>query len=539
MQSQNGQIQAYTHIIIGAGSAGCVAAKRIAENEDFNALLVEAGPDAGFNDSEIPNGVQDARRVPMKGQTNVFDERIDWNVPVSISGGVPMIVPQAKIVGGGSSINGGTALRSTKADSDEWIALGNDAWDFHSVSRAYDNLEDDPLRETHGEHPIVRTARREAGRIQDAFLKGAESTGLRWTDDFNETDAEGSGASPVCRSGTRRISAANTFIDPIRHQGRISILADTQVDRILIEGTRAAGVVLTDGSTIPASHEVVVSAGAIFSPAILQKSGIGPSKLLLDLGIDVVIDLPVGESLSDHPCIPVVARLKPGSYTEGDYSLQMQARWSSTSRQGATDLQMVCFSYIYAQAPDAGVKQRGLGGGVSGHVAGIGCNVNKPTSLGTVRVTAKDGVTYPEVDPHYLESDEDLRAARELVRRAFAVMSSAPMRGVLGPPLELDSAIIEDNDTLDEYIKSHFSSTYHFCGSCRMADTSKGGVVDQSGRVYGVQGLRVCDAGVLPTVPAANTMWSTMMFAHRIGCSIRDGQDVQRVEPGRDDARRK
>ena len=533
MQHQNGHLQGYTHVVIGAGSAGCVVARRIAENEEFKVVLVEAGPDAGFNDSKLSRGIRDARRVPMKGQTDAFDEGIDWNVPVNIPEGATMIVPQAKIVGGGSSINGGTALRSTKADSAEWAALGNDAWDFESVTRAYHDLENDSLRKTYGEHPIVRTARAEAGQIQEAFLKGAEKTSLRWVDDLNEVGAEGCGASPVCRSGTRRISAANTFIDPVRRQGNLIILADTQVHRVLVKDARAAGVVLTNGQTIAATHEVIVSAGAVFSPAILQRSGIGPSKLLSGLGINVIADLPVGESLSDHPCIPVVARPKPKSYAECDYSLQMQARWSSQSRQGAVDLQMVCFSYLYAQAPDPRVQQRSLGGTVSGHVAGIGCNVNKPTSLGSVRITSEDAFVYPEVDPHYLESNQDLYAAREVVRRAFAVLSSTSVQALLGPPIGIDSATIEDDNKLDKYIKSHFSSTYHFCGSCRMADRGKGGVVNQNGQVYGLQSLRVCDASILPTVPAANTMWSTMMFAHRIGCSIRDSQDVQRVGWGR------
>ena len=519
----------YTHIVVGAGSAGCVVTKRIAENEDFHVLLIEAGPDAGFDDSQAPLGIQDARRVPMKGQSELFDPRIDWSVPVTVFGGEVTNIPQAKILGGGSSINGGTALRNTQMDSDEWVALGNKAWDFQSVSRAYRELEGDQQSRKPGVHPIARMSRTEAGPIQEAFLKGAEEKGLSWVEDVDQAGIEGSGASPVCRRGSRRISAANTFIDPIRQQSNVNVLTGSQVDRLLIEGVKVKGVLLTSGQSITATREVIVSAGAIFSPAILQRSGIGPSKLLARLGIGVAIDLPVGENLSDHPCIPVVARPRPGSYAAGDYSLQMQARWSSQSNMGAMDLQMICFSYLYAPA-DPMVQQRSLGGTVDGHVAGIGCNVNKPLSLGTIRITGTDGMTYPEVNPHYLESDRDLHAAREVVRRAFSVIASQPMQEVLEPPIGIDTDTVENDEKLDQYIKSQFSSTYHFCGSCRMAARKKGGIVEQSGRVYGMKGLRVCDASVLPTVPAANTMWSTMMFAHRIGCSIRDGRDVCGLE---------
>ena len=531
MHTHDSHEQVYTHIVVGAGSAGCVVAKRIAENQAFNVLLIEAGPDAGFDASQEPIGIKDARRVPMKGQSDLFDPRIDWNVPVNIPGGGIMHVPQAKIVGGGSSINGGTALRNTQMDCDEWVALGNEAWDFESVCRAYEDLGGDQRSRKPGVHPIVRASRAEAGQIQEAFLKGAEKFGLSWIDDLDKAGVEGSGASPVCRRGSCRITAANTCIDPVRQQSDISILPQSQVDRLVIEGTRVRGLLLTNGKSISATHEIVLSAGAVFSPAVLQRSGIGPSKLLSQLGIGVVIDLPVGENLSDHPCVPVVARPKPGSYGAGDYSLQMQARWSSQSNVGAVDLQMVCFSYLYARA-DPMVQQRSIGGTVDGHVAGIGCNVNKPLSLGTIRITERDGSTFPEISPHYLESHQDLRAAREVVRKAFSVISSSPMQAVLGPPIGIDSDIIEEDEALDEYITGQFSSTYHFCGSCRMAAREKGGVVDQSGRVYGLEGLRVCDASILPTVPAANTMWSTMMFAHRIGCSIRDGREVLSVVKG-------
>ena len=518
----------YTHIVVGAGSAGCVVAARIAENGAFHVLLIEAGPDSDDKDQDMPGGIQDARRVPMKGQSKVYDPRMDWNLSVELPGLETMVVPQAKVMGGGSSINGGTALRSTVNDSKEWVELGNYAWDFESVYAVYENLENDELRGTHGLHPIVRTMPGQAGKIQKAFLEGATATGFRRVLDFNETGAEGVGPSPVCRQGDRRISSANTFIDPIRGQDNITILTDTLVDKILFSGTRACEVLLSGGQRILATHEIIISAGAIFSPAILQRSGVGRSSFLNCLGISTVADLPVGENLSDHPCIPVVAKPRNGAYLEGDYSLQMQARWSSSFTPNAIDHQLVCFSYLFAESPDPRVQQRGLAGTATGHVAGVGGNLNKPTSLGTVKIKSKDPQQHPTVNPNYLQTSHDRRSMRELVRRAYRVITSAPMQSAVGLPLGLDDQTIENDALLDMWITSQLSTTYHFCGSSRMAHQDCGGVVDQSGRVYGVQGLRVCDASILPTVPASNTMWTTMMFAERIGSSIRDRKEVSK-----------
>lgn len=516
----------YSHIVVGAGSAGCVVSARISENPKFHVLLIEAGPDYGADDVKMPPSLQDSRKVPMRGQSEVYDPKVDWNIDISMPDGSTMQVPQGKLIGGGSSINGGTALRHTEADSREWVELGNSEWNFDSCYEIYQSLEKDEMRGTKGPHPIVRVTDNETGKIQRAFVDGCVEYGLERVLDLNVTGSEGAGPSPVCRRGSNRVSLANTFIDPIRRRKNFSILSESAVDRVLFSGTRATGVELANSQIINATHEIVICASAILSPPILQRSGVGPSSPLQKHGIESIVDLPVGLNAYDHPCIPIVARPRPGAYKPDEYSLQCQARFSSSLRPGAIDHQLICFSYLYAQAPDPRVQQRSLAGATSGHVAGIGCNVNKPTSTGTIAIASRDVNELPIVTTNYMQTKNDRASARELVRVGWRVLTSEAMKQAVEEPIGLTQQDVDDDDKLDKFIMSNVTSTYHFCGTNRMASREKGGVVNQSGRVYGVQGLRVADASVCPTVPASNTMWTTVMIGERIGSAIRDGREV-------------
>jgi choline dehydrogenase len=514
----------FDHVIVGGGTAGCILAARLSEDPAHTVLLLEAGED--YAPGTTPGAVLDAKYVPMRGHAPTFDAQHDWGLTAHSRGGAGISVPQARIIGGGSAINGGIALRGAHADYAEWADFGNPEWTWEKVLPFFVAMENDPAPgDFHGQSgqvPINRATEEELATLQAAFIESATAAGAEYVYDLNAPDAHGVGPVPQTRVGDRRMSTAETHLEPARGRANLTVRGDALVSRVRFEGDRAVGVELADGTVVDAG-EVVLAAGAILTPAILQRSGVGPRDVVDALGVDLVIDLPVGDNLGDHFSIPLMAVPKPGAWDLSHFSLQTALRMSTKAQPNSLDGQLTMFSYLNARTTGEGTKGiAGTGSADIENVAGIGCVLNKPRSVGTVRATTTDPASVPQVDPNYLDQPVDWDAIRELVRVGWDVISRAPLADLLEAPIGITAELVADDAALDAFIEANAASGYHFTGTCLMAPRERGGVVDQQGLVHGLRGLRVADASIVPTTPAANSMLTTIMVAERVSAMIVD-----------------
>jgi choline dehydrogenase len=506
-------------VVVGGGAAGCIIAARLSEDPARAVVLVEAGHD--YAPGATPAGVLDARYVPMRGHAPEFDPDHDWGLVAHSRGGAGINVPQGRLIGGGGAINGAISLRGALADYEEWVGFGNPNWTSDDVLPFFRKIESDaaPGNEIHGQEgpiPLNRATDEELAPLQAAFIESAVATGADYVWDLNSPDAHGVGPVPVARIGDRRVSSAEAYLEPARSRPNVEVRGDTLVRRVVFNGTRAVGVELGDGSVLEAD-EVIVTAGAILTPALLQRSGVGRADLVAELGQELVVDLPVGENLGDHFAIPLVAVPKPGVWSPDQFSLQAAYRFSTQAQPDSLDGQLTMFTYLNTRTTGDGT--RGLAGeGTTAveNVAGIGCVLNKPRSLGAVRARSMDPAELPDVDPNYLDQEIDRTAIREIVRTGWKVITTAPLADMLEEPIGMDAATIAEDAALDAAIAEKTASGYHFNGTCLMAPADRGGVVDEQGKVHGTSGLWVMDASVVPTTPAANTMLTTYMVAERL-----------------------
>jgi choline dehydrogenase len=497
-------------IVVGGGSAGCVLAARLSEDADRSVLLLEAGRDyAALGD--LPRDVVDASE-PTVGH--------DWGyVAEPDDAGRRVPLPRARIIGGCSATNGCFALRGAPSDYDAWAAQGNPGWTFAEVLPFFRRLETDvdftdDWHGADGPMPIRRHPPDELNPIQGAFIDAAVSVGHPYVADHNRQGAVGVGPTPRNARDGVRMSTALTYLAGARGRVNLTIRSRAAVDRVEFRDGRAIGVRLANGEVLEAGL-VVLAAGAYASPMILARSGIGPARLLRELGIDVIADLAgVGENLIDHPIVAVDLPTQPG-FAGPRFQAIATLRSALAKPEAAPDL------HVFAAGPFDVDKNMSPSGAVFGLIAGV----MSPRSQGWLRLRSADPSDPPRIDVAHLRRPDDLARIVEATVAARRISRIEPLAEfVAGRELAPGPDVPDsDLDSIGASIKARVSSYHHPVGTCRMGpDTNGGAVVDAHGRVHGTDRLHVADASIMPTIPSANTNLPTIMVAERIAELLRE-----------------
>ena len=515
----------YDVIVVGGGSAGAVLAARLSEDRSRRVLLLEAGRD--WRAHEAPWEVITPNPIPIIHQRE-FQEKWQWPDLLTrrIAGQEPRFYWRGKGLGGSSMMNGQIAIRGVADAFDEWAANGCNGWSAREIMPLFSVIEDDEMfggMEGHGRGgplPVYRAPLEKWGPIDQGLREAALANGYPCCADVNGADGEGVACYPINSRDSRRISTNEAYLEPARDRANLEIRGHALVDRVLFDGGKATGVrvqIAGQGTHDIKAHDVVLCAGAIHSPAILLRSGVGPAGELKAMGIPVVADLPVGRNFFDHPLFraTIQPREELRAVDRDTRHTNCCVTYSSgLSGGGKRDMIMIAFNH------------RGIG-----NPGAIGAVLFNAFSRGTLKLASPDPAVDPVVEENMLADPRDMLRMKDAVKRLAVLTAHEALAGKadwirLGDTeLTFSQALALPDAGLEAVLLQVTGDIQHAAGSCRMSGANDpNGVVNPNGAVKGIGRLRVADASIMPSDCRANTHFTTVVIGEAMARLMKLGQ---------------